>query len=189
MKSLRFALCGAASALLAAATPAAATTTVASGNYTGNGFQSAGGEFSLGPGNYLISLTFTQPVSDLDGLVEKTFGYDDYCNFGSGVVYCGGDDVPIDLAFQMVTPELYQLLLTVNGPSSVPGSGGSAVREDTYESCCGFGFDFTSATGGHFTLSYASVPEPATWAMMLSGFGAIGFSMRRRAAKVRLATS
>jgi hypothetical protein len=26
----------------------------------------------------------------------------------------------------------------------------------------------------------AAVPEPGTWAMMLLGFGAIGFSMRRR---------
>ena len=30
------------------------------------------------------------------------------------------------------------------------------------------------------TLNVAAVPEPATWAMMLIGFGAIGFSMRRR---------
>jgi hypothetical protein len=28
----------------------------------------------------------------------------------------------------------------------------------------------------------SAVPEPATWAMMLLGFGAIGFSMRRRRA-------
>jgi hypothetical protein len=33
--------------------------------------------------------------------------------------------------------------------------------------------------GGQGTL-VPSVPEPATWAMMLLGFGAIGFSMRRR---------
>ena len=26
----------------------------------------------------------------------------------------------------------------------------------------------------------AAVPEPATWAMMLIGFGAVGFGMRRR---------
>ncbi len=26
----------------------------------------------------------------------------------------------------------------------------------------------------------AAVPEPSTWAMMLMGFGAIGFAMRRR---------
>lgn len=32
-----------------------------------------------------------------------------------------------------------------------------------------------------------AVPEPATWAMMLLGFGAIGYSMRRRRATVRIA--
>jgi hypothetical protein len=29
-------------------------------------------------------------------------------------------------------------------------------------------------------VAFAAVPEPATWAMMLMGFGAIGFAMRRR---------
>jgi hypothetical protein len=29
-------------------------------------------------------------------------------------------------------------------------------------------------------VSVAAVPEPATWAMMLFGFGAVGYSMRRR---------
>jgi hypothetical protein len=33
---------------------------------------------------------------------------------------------------------------------------------------------------GTFTLLTPSVPEPATWAMMLLGFGVIGASMRRR---------
>lgn len=29
-------------------------------------------------------------------------------------------------------------------------------------------------------LSSTAVPEPGTWAMMLAGFGAVGFAMRRR---------
>lgn len=33
----------------------------------------------------------------------------------------------------------------------------------------------------------AAVPEPATWAMMLMGFAAVGYSMRRRKATVRVA--
>lgn len=33
---------------------------------------------------------------------------------------------------------------------------------------------------GNLTFQVAPVPEPGTWAMMLLGFGAIGFAMRRR---------
>jgi hypothetical protein len=36
--------------------------------------------------------------------------------------------------------------------------------------------------GGHIDIQ--AVPEPATWAMMLLGFGAVGFAMRRRRAPV-----
>ncbi|WP_246167336.1 PEPxxWA-CTERM sorting domain-containing protein [Sphingomonas piscis] len=45
-----------------------------------------------------------------------------------------------------------------------------------------FGTPGSSAVGGTFTLlsTTAAVPEPATWAMMLLGFGGIGYSMRRR---------
>jgi PEP-CTERM motif-containing protein len=36
----------------------------------------------------------------------------------------------------------------------------------------------TGALGG--TVTIQSVPEPGTWAMMLLGFGAVGFAMRRK---------
>ena len=35
-------------------------------------------------------------------------------------------------------------------------------------------------SGGLSFAAQAAVPEPGTWAMMLLGFGAIGFAMRRR---------
>lgn len=41
--------------------------------------------------------------------------------------------------------------------------------------CCG------SNVYGLAELRIAAVPEPATWAMMLAGFGLVGFGLRRRA--------
>ena len=45
-------------------------------------------------------------------------------------------------------------------------------------------FALTSSSGTQFSAQLAAVPEPATWGMMILGFGAMGFAMRRRA-KVR----
>ncbi len=43
-----------------------------------------------------------------------------------------------------------------------------------------FNSGFTNATAYTPPVVGGAVPEPATWAMMLLGFGAIGFGMRRR---------
>jgi len=40
--------------------------------------------------------------------------------------------------------------------------------------------DVLGTYAGNFNFAVAPVPEPATWAMMLLGFGAMGFSLRRR---------
>jgi hypothetical protein len=37
-----------------------------------------------------------------------------------------------------------------------------------------------SGASGRYVALSASVPEPSTWAMMMMGFGVIGFAMRRR---------
>ncbi len=50
----------------------------------------------------------------------------------------------------------------------------------------------SGTTGGEASFSgninfaaAGAIPEPATWAMMLFGFGAVGYSMRRRKVEYR----
>ncbi|GAO37909.1 hypothetical protein SCH01S_01_00720 [Sphingomonas changbaiensis NBRC 104936] len=59
---------------------------------------------------------------------------------------------------------------TKNNPDGVPGGSNTAVY-----------------TLGQVTVPFpAAVPEPATWAMMLGGFGVMGLSMRRRKRVLRV---
>jgi len=45
----------------------------------------------------------------------------------------------------------------------------------------------TGALAGTITITDHGVPEPATWAMMLVGFGAIGWQLRRRRSSLAFA--
>lgn len=71
------------------------------------------------------------------------------------------------------------------------GTVGVGVRSDDYTSSYGYSF------AGPVSLSLApagglgggALPEPATWAMMILGVGAAGYSLRRRQQRVTLAYS
>ena len=59
--------------------------------------------------------------------------------------------------------------------------GGGLVTGISISSTSYVGNAFHSFANESFDLNLVgSVPEPGTWAMMLLGFGAIGFAMRRR---------
>lgn len=62
--------------------------------------------------------------------------------------------------------------LRAQGTSSATGSGNLVTQ-------------FTTKAGGYATVEYtfAAVPEPASWALMLGGFGLIGVALRRRSAE------
>lgn len=79
-------------------------------------------------------------------------------------------------------------LFYISGPSFVDGSGlafttvaGTTVNLFFQSS----GSRYRINTTGPFTSSFVNanaapaVPEPGTWAMMLMGFGAVGFAMRK----------
>lgn len=69
--------------------------------------------------------------------------------------------------------------------SSVIGSGWNSFTLDgTLNAPDGGG---TGGFGGDVSFALGVVPEPATWALFILGFGAVGHSMRRRSSKVRVA--
>jgi hypothetical protein len=79
--------------------------------------------------------------------------------------------------------------VTLNGVSfDIVRTGASEFRELVNRALNPVGSNntilVTGTTGGNAafsgTLSFAAVPEPTTWAMMLIGFGAVGYSMRKR---------
>lgn len=67
-------------------------------------------------------------------------------------------------------------------PASISVVGDNLSSFAGYVSAPGFDtpgtYQVLGGLGGSFTISLAAVPEPATWAMMLLGFGAIGAAFR-----------
>lgn len=65
--------------------------------------------------------------------------------------------------FSATTVDAFFTLTTKNNPDGVPGGSNTAVF-----------------TLGQVTVPTAAIPEPATWAMLLGGFGMLGAATRRR---------
>lgn len=83
----------------------------------------------------------------------------------------------------LATSTVYNLLVTDSGLGlrlGPPFTGQVNLAPGSYR----LSVSGTATGGGSFagtvTILAAAVPEPATWAMMLVGFGAIGLSMRKR---------
>jgi hypothetical protein len=84
------------------------------------------------------------------------------------------------------------VLTTEFGANGLTGSQDSATyifrtNATAFNNLGTFGVIDGSTLQGLTYMPVGLVPEPATWAMMLLGFGAIGYSMRRRKVSYRLA--
>jgi hypothetical protein len=84
-------------------------------------------------------------------------------------------------------PSLGNLLLDITTPGAPNGGNAfyfSSVTGDAMSNLYRSGGTGALTTGSNGLVTRFSqveaVPEPATWAMMLLGFGAMGFSLRRR---------
>jgi hypothetical protein len=79
----------------------------------------------------------------------------------------------------------YELVKEVdNGISEFWNLSSLFLEAGTYQLTINGNNGSTGSLGGTVTINATAVPEPGTWAMMLLGFGAAGFAMRRRRAPV-----
>lgn len=167
--------------------------------------QSLDGQFSLGSDPNVANASTVPYVSVVSGTPSGSY---DYYSFTVGA---GGSTALFDIDFGMNDFDPYLSLFdsAFNLIASHDDGGvldpGSVDEWDPY-------FSYNFASGGLYyvrvgtccvspgTADYqlnvslanpgtpGAVPEPATWAMMLMGFGATGFAMRRRRQSV-LATA
>ena len=126
--------------------------------------------------NLSAIMTFTAPQT-------ASYAFDVFFE-RADVTENAGDGVLVSL-FQN-TQLLSQSVLGTTYLNGFSGAGAlSLAQGDTLSFVVARRGDYTyDSTGVRATVSTAAVtapvPEPATWAMMIAGFGAVGFAMRRR---------
>ena len=125
-------------------------------------------------------------------------------NLGSNNYTTAGDGFPNTLGSTANSDPSYLLTLNFADGATISGqylgstfTGGTSARAgNLIYKLTGFGWDrspadnvsqFRAVSGnnpadytGQFAFSITDVPEPATWAMLMLGFGAIGGAMRYR---------
>lgn len=136
------------------------------------------------PGQYRADIAFSEPGSFMLAYhVERITSL--FCDFhdGQGFVSCGGDSVPVGFdLFAGPGARFATLFYAISAP----------FRQDfgpdefglNFDQALGAEFEFTFEQDG--SVSYRAVtspvPEPAAWALMLTGFAIAGLGLRKRKA-------
>ena len=114
--------------------------------------------------NFAAASVFSFVLGSLDTYNSLTLFFAD----GSSLLYQGGQIIN-DMTF----PSGSQISGETNGVVRYSAGSGPAIVGARFQSAQNsFEFDNLASTG--------AVPEPATWAMMMLGFGAMGTMLRRR---------
>lgn len=147
------------------------------------------GRYQFLPAGTRASLTISQGFSFFGGSSTEPSRAFTFSIGGSA-----GADAPFDLGngarsdrftitsiYRDIDPSRPVSLADVIDPLGVP------LRSINYSGSTGPSGSSASLQGfysGGFSPAAAAVPEPASWAMMLAGFGAAGFVLRRRQRRV-----
>jgi hypothetical protein len=116
------------------------------------------------PTNEILDFAFSSPVSNISFYFDNFGGYSSACSGFGGCSYAttNGSD----------GGSTYIGNLFEGGYGSVPGTHVTDLQFSNSGNNWEFGVAEVTYTTG--------VPEPSTWAMLLGGFGFIGYAMRRR---------
>ena len=121
-------------------------------------------EAGLTTPTFTESLSFTDTLAAIDSVTLDTSSAS--VDFTSAYLTDGVTNYALSLLFSFGSLESWGLDDTLLGPG-------------TYTLVINGNNSGTGSLGGTVTIQEA-VPEPATWAMMILGFGAVGFAMRRK---------
>ena len=141
------------------------------------------------PGRYRLSWTFDRPLGVTASGVEEAiviyywsgWVYDDF----EGGEWVGGYSV--DLDHYIMTSASDSVTLEIATPNIVNMDPEGYYQYTEWEYLSGIGLYAASdeySSPINYRLTLTQVPEPATWAMMILGFGLVGAAARRRAAVV-----
>jgi hypothetical protein len=137
-------------------------------NILGSGFHYDAGDFDY-------NLSYQGVLKGSDGLLWTSD--DVFVTSGpnttlvDGLVARGpGNSIPVYCAGCTVAEQQAAIDLVANGPFPTKFTGTYGLHLE--------GEDFIETGAGTFT--FGAVPEPATWLMMIAGFGLIGVTLRRR---------
>ncbi len=173
MRKAALALIGATGLGLASAANATITVDAASMSYTGPSSLDGGitttigySEAGLTSPTFTEWLTFTDTLAAIDSVTLSTSSAS--VDFTSAYLTPDGGVTQYALSFvgAIGANEFWGLDDTLLGPG-------------TYTLVINGNNSSTGTLGGTITITQ-SVPEPATWAMMILGFGAVGFVLRRK---------
>lgn len=119
------------------------------------------------------------PINITFASAQRAFGTDLFQNFGAGGQQAGNAAFTLAFLLNGGAVANYNVGVAPNGGSFF-GLTGAIFNQVRIEQTDGFAvIDNVS-----FAPAIAAVPEPATWGMMLMGFGGLGYAMRRRRSTV-----